>query len=121
LHKLKLRSDYSSIVDDFVKGIPRLAKLQDSDDSFRVVRRFGTPTFRILLRKQIEIHKLVNELYGLDATDDATDSLRYRVHSVHELEGSGFEKSKLMDKLERQMTTYCKQREECSFSRDLGI
>jgi hypothetical protein len=104
-----LVSNCTSIVDDFVMGIPRLAKLQDSDDSFRIARRFGPQAFRILLRKQIEIDKLANELDRLDVTDEATKELEYRVHSVYDRESSDFEKSKLMEEIEVQIYKYCKQ------------
>ena len=110
LAQTEARSDYPTIVNDFVECLPQFAKLLDSDDSFRIVRRFGTPAVRILLRKQIEIHELAKELYQLDASDEASENLRYRVRSVHEFEGSDFEKSKLMDKLEIKISTYCEKK-----------
>jgi len=56
-HRLKLGCDCSTIVNDFVKCLPQFAKLLDSDDNFRVVRRFGAPAVRIFLHRQSPISR----------------------------------------------------------------
>jgi len=96
---------YENLEDDFVCGIPRLAKLHDSDDSFRMVRRFGPIAFRIILRKMMEILELQEELHTLDLKNDANKSLKYRLHCIEDFE-SDSEKAKVLDKLEVKILAY---------------
>lgn len=100
-------TDLSSTVDeDFVHGIPRLAKLHDSDDSFRIIRRFGPITFRLLLRKMMEIIKLQEQLHRLDKKNDANESLNHRLHSVEDVE-SDPEKAEVLHELDLKIPVYC--------------
>lgn len=87
-------------------GIPRLAYIQDSDDSFSFGRRFGRLATRIMINKQIELQTMEEELDKLDLTDEQTESLRYRLHSIDDREPDS-EKSKLLETLEKKMDKYC--------------
>jgi len=103
---IRVTINLSSTVEDFVRGIPRLAKLHDSVDSFRMVRRFGPIAFRIILRKMMEILELQEELHRLDLKNDADESLNHRLHSIEDSE-SDPEKAKVLDKLEIKILAYC--------------
>ncbi|KAF4630199.1 hypothetical protein G7Y89_g7943 [Cudoniella acicularis] len=73
---------YEHLEKDFVAGIPRLAKLLDSNDSFCIFRKFGPEAQQILIRKQMEIAQVSKKLHELDVSDDANTDLKYRLASV---------------------------------------
>jgi hypothetical protein len=54
---------------DHVAGLPRLAALQDSNNSFCIFRKFGPVAVRILVGKEIELEQLVTRLNELDEED----------------------------------------------------
>ncbi|KAB8303957.1 hypothetical protein EYC80_005315 [Monilinia laxa] len=69
------------------KSYRSLSIFLDSDENFKIYRRFGCLHSRLLLRKQDEIRRLeveLDELDDLDEADDAPDKLRARsrIHDV---------------------------------------
>lgn len=96
-----------------MNGHPRLAKLQDSNDSFCIFRRFGPPAKRILLHKQIEIERLVKKLHELDAFDEKDDILYWRLKSTTtSYKGWNSSQKELMDELEIKLLAYCEEPED---------
>ena len=62
-----------SAVEDYPYGYPRLSSFLDSDDAFKIYRRFGTLRSRVLLCKQDELRRLESDLELLDFQDNAND------------------------------------------------
>lgn len=96
-------------VEDFVLGIPRLGKLQDLDESFRILRRFGPLGFELLIRKQLEIYNMSLELHRLHLKDKETPSTEHRLYCAVDMEGSDSDKSRLLDRVERTLLSYCEK------------
>ena len=54
-------------MDQYPEGYGRLAAFIDCDPNFRIYRKFGWLHHRVLLHIQDELHKLEQELEGIDA------------------------------------------------------
>lgn len=73
LEKNKLINHFPS-VSEHQKSYRSLSIFLDSDENFKIYRRFGYLHARLLLRKQDEIRRLEAELDGLDDLDEAEDA-----------------------------------------------
>ncbi|RDL37022.1 uncharacterized protein BP5553_04455 [Venustampulla echinocandica] len=96
-------------LEEYMLGIPRLAALQDSNDSFCMARRFGYAGMRVVLHKAMVLDQLLKKLHQLDVSDNADDSLRYRLSSGEYYEGRpGWDaaQNKLMQEIETKLTGY---------------
>ncbi|KAH8684303.1 hypothetical protein BGZ60DRAFT_523527 [Tricladium varicosporioides] len=91
---------------DFAPGIPRLAKLQDSNDSLSMFRRFSPDAARLLIHEQIEIEQISKKLHQLDSTDAKDDVLRYRLNSIEEYKGWNPEQKVLMEDMKKKLDAY---------------
>lgn len=56
-------------VEDHPRGYPRLAAFQETDDFFKIYRRFGFLRGRLLLDRQIELAQLEEKLHAIDKED----------------------------------------------------
>ncbi|KAE9380009.1 hypothetical protein N431DRAFT_325452 [Stipitochalara longipes BDJ] len=91
---------------DHVAGLPRLAALQDSNDSFCIFRKFGPVAVRILVGKEIELEQLVTRLNELDEKDSKNPETSYRLKSIDFYEGCDPEQKDLMEKIEDRLKDY---------------
>lgn len=92
---------------DYVPGLPRLAALQDSNDSICIFRRFGDVAARLLLIKEIELEQLVLKLRKLDDEDNEDPAMRWRLKSVDYPKGCDPTQRKLLQEIEQKMNEYC--------------
>lgn len=97
------------VENDFAPGIPRLAKLQDSNDSLSMFRRFSPDAARLLIHEQIEIEQISKKLHQLDSTDAKDDVLRYRLNSIEEYKGWNPEQKVLMEDMKKKLDAYCRE------------
>ena len=101
-----------SIVENFPRGFPKLARFLDSDDNFMVYRRFGTVCSRLLLHKQDEISKMEGVLHSMDKTDERAKNEKYLMsHTLDDGRDSIPEfwpesRPQLMEKLEKKIVEY---------------
>jgi hypothetical protein len=95
------------IVQDFVKGIPRLANLLDSNENFSIFRRFGPYAARCLVHRQIELGILVKRLDKLDREDALDETKHYRLHSAEHRDDWDETQKKLIDEIEMKLWEYC--------------
>lgn len=100
----------SIVENDFAPGIPRLAKLQDSNDNFSMFRRFSADAARILVHEQIEIDQLSKTLHELDSTDAKDDVLRFRLNTIEKYKGWNPEQKMLLAKQKDKIGAYCRKR-----------
>src|SRR5439155_27200562 len=92
-------------IDCRAPGYPRLASLENSDESFVHYRRFGYLHNRLLLHRQAEIALLEKRLDELDARDVDSD-LAFRLHEAEFQEGDDPEQKNLLEKLEEKLKKY---------------
>jgi len=96
-----------SKLEDHVRGIPRFAALQNSNDSFSMFRRFGPVATRILINKEIELGQLTAELHELDEAYYADEAnKRWRLSSVEYWEGLDPAQRLLLQKIEIKLGEY---------------
>ncbi|PQE07213.1 Peptidase C14 caspase domain protein [Rutstroemia sp. NJR-2017a BVV2] len=76
-------------VHDFPEGLPRLAALMNSNDSFALCRRFGRLSDRLLLHLQVKLTDLEKELDEIDKADEEHPRLKFRNYGYE-----GFEEDK---------------------------
>lgn len=91
-------------MEDFEEGLPQLAALLDSNESFCILRRFGNPVVRALLRRQTELAQLDAKLRQLDEADAADDAKKQRLQTSE----YNTERNELLDKIEAKALPYCK-------------
>lgn len=65
-------------MNDFPEGLPQLAALINSNDSFAHYRRFGRLSARLLLHEQQKLGELEAELDEIDRNDDEHPRLEMR-------------------------------------------
>jgi hypothetical protein len=68
------------------RGYPRLAAFLDSDDNFKLYRRFGYLQSRVLLEKQDDLRQLERELERLDQQDKEADEELLRTRDPIDLD-----------------------------------
>lgn len=105
--RIRLLTIYFAVEKDHVAGLPRLAALQDSNDSFCIFRKFGPVAARILIGKQIELDQLVTRLNELDNEDIENSETRYRLHSTEFYDGCDPEQRNLTKEIEVKIKDYC--------------
>lgn len=93
--------------EDYVPGLPRLAALQDSNDSVCIFRRFGDLSVRLLIAKEIELEQLASKLKKLDREDDENPAMRWRLKSVDFYEGCDPTQRNLLREIEQKINEYC--------------
>jgi len=86
---------YFVVEKDHVAGLPRLAALQDSNDSFCIFRKFGP------------VDQLVTRLNELDNEDLENSETRYRLHSTEFYDGCDPEQRNLIKEIEAKIKDYC--------------
>jgi hypothetical protein len=74
-------------VEDYTKGVSRLAALLDSDPDLAIYRTFGAYAALGLLRRQFEINKLVTKLDEMDKAD--TTSKRFSLEYFERADKDG--------------------------------
>ncbi|KAI9647713.1 hypothetical protein NHQ30_004099, partial [Ciborinia camelliae] len=72
------RKPHVRVLSEHQKSYRSLSIFLDSDDNFKIYRRFGYLHSRLLLRKQDEIRRLEGELDELDDLDESEDALDKR-------------------------------------------
>lgn len=92
---------------DHVAGLPRLAALLDSNDSFCIFRKFGPVAVRILIEKEIELDQLITRLNILDKEDSKNPETSYRLKSIDFYEGCDPEQKTLKEEIELKIKDYC--------------
>lgn len=97
-------------MEEFERGIPRLAAYLDSNESFCIFQRFGPYAARILLHREIELSQLVEELNKLDAEDAAKPEMIYRLTSAEYYEGMDNTQRKLLLQIETKIGEYCEMK-----------
>ena len=90
-------------MEDFQEGLPQLAALLDSNESFCILRRFGNPVARALLRRQTELAQLDAKLRQLDEADAAINGNKQRLQTIEH----NTERNELLDKIEAKALPYC--------------
>lgn len=96
-------------VEDYTAGIPRLAALHDSNDSFSIYRRFGPYAARVLLHRELELNALLGKLDSLDKEDE-TKGRKYRLQSIEHEEEWDTAQQDLIQELEERLSAYCERR-----------
>ena len=95
-------------VEDYPEGLPRLAKLLESNESFCMYRMFAPQVARILLIKEIELDQLQQRLHELDQADAANPAMEYRCKSIEHLKGWDSTQRDLLKQFEVKIDAYCK-------------
>ncbi|KAF2100566.1 hypothetical protein NA57DRAFT_74171 [Rhizodiscina lignyota] len=72
----------SATVVDYPNGYPKLSAFINSDDSFRVYRRFGTLRVRLILHCQAELNALEKKLNEIDKEDAKDEKTAFRIQSI---------------------------------------
>jgi hypothetical protein len=98
-------------VDEFEQGIPRLAALISSNETFCLFRGFFPYACRILLHREIELEQLVKRLHQLDASDAANPEMMYRLSGVDLTEGLDPEQKELLQQIEIKIREYCETKD----------
>ncbi|KUJ23412.1 uncharacterized protein LY89DRAFT_777167 [Mollisia scopiformis] len=93
-------------IEDSPPYMPRLAALQDSNDSFCIFRRFGPAAARLLLNKEIELDDISKKFDALDHADDSDPNKRYRLKGIEHHESWDDEQQKLLKVLEEKLNVY---------------
>jgi hypothetical protein len=96
------------VEEDYVQGLPRLAALQDSNESICIFRRFGDIAARILIAKEIELDQLASKLSKLDNEDNEDPAMRWRLKSVDFYEGCDPTQRNLLQEIEKKLNEYCR-------------
>lgn len=102
-------------MEDYPKGLPRLACFLDSDDAFMVYKRFGIVFARLLLNKQSEIREMQADLEAMDRTDDSKGGTRYLKSREEDIQRDSQTipykslgtRPQLMQSLEKKILEYC--------------
>lgn len=94
-------------VEDSAPYMPRLAALQDSNESFCIFRRFGPAASRILLIKEIELDQISKKLDALDHDDSEKPEKKYRLKGIEHRDGWDDEQQKLLLEMEEKLNIYC--------------
>lgn len=94
-------------VETHVKGIPRFAAFQNSNDSFAIIRKFGDQTFRLLIMKEIELCQITEKLQALDEKDEADESKQYRLTSIENDANWDQTQKNLLQEYEEKVSSYC--------------
>lgn len=95
------------IVETFALGIPQLACLLDSNDSFSMFRMFGRQITRILVHKMLEICEIGKALDALDH-EDSTNEKEYRLRTIEHHPTWDTKQKELLDRLEEKLHKYRK-------------
>lgn len=107
---IKWQREYDKIkyrkVEDSAPYVPRLAALQDSNESFCIFRRFGRAASRILLIKEIELDQILEKLDALDHDDSEKPEKKYRLKGIEHREGWDDEQQKLLLEMEEKLNIY---------------
>lgn len=94
------------VVETYTEGIPRLAALHDSDDTFSMYRRFGPYAARVLVHRELEINELTTSLDKLDE-EDLTTERKYRLQSIEHNEQWDATQRDLINKIQEKLSEYC--------------
>ncbi|KAE8441488.1 hypothetical protein EG329_004912 [Mollisiaceae sp. DMI_Dod_QoI] len=107
---VKWQQEYDKIkhrqVEDSAPHMPRLAALQDSNESFCIFRRFGPSASRILLVKELELDQITKKLDALDHADNENPDRRYRLKGIEHHDGWPDEQQNLLQELEVKLNVY---------------
>lgn len=97
-------------VDDFQEGIPQLAALLNSNDSFALFRRFGQLSSRVLIHMTIELADLEKELADMDSNNasNSDKAKQYRLYGAGDANGWGKEHEALVMKIKGKLQEYCR-------------
>lgn len=101
------------VEDDFQEGIPQLAYLLDSNDSFCLHRRFGSITSRILILKEMELdqlYKKMKKLDDMDAREATSTNTKQRLRSLSpygNVRNWNNEQKDLLSESETKVNSYC--------------
>lgn len=94
-------------IDGYPRGYPQFAATLNSDDNFRVYRRFGTLRNRIILHKQHELAKLEERLNELDKIDDKEH--KHRIQSIRKDQcDQGSQRQTLINEIDQKLEHYDK-------------
>ena len=93
-------------MEEYPEGIPRLSAFLDSDDSFKIFRKFGKCHTRLLLHLQFEIDELSKELNELDRSDAADENMEYRLQGVEHAENWDNTQQDLLHKIKVKLFEY---------------
>lgn len=103
-------------VENYPRGYPRVAALQDSDAAFTMFRQFKMLHCRLLLLNQEELCSLEEKLHQVDVADRTQLHLSSRTHDAN-LERQNL-LSEIRDKL-RQYGSFSKEDSLCIVQREL--
>ncbi len=92
-------------VNECPKGYPRLAALLDSDENFKVYRRFGFLQTRRLLYKQDQLRRLEIRLDQMDQYDEINNPLLLASREMDDADSG--ERRLLMEEIEKGFKEYC--------------
>ncbi|OCK95286.1 uncharacterized protein K441DRAFT_658679 [Cenococcum geophilum 1.58] len=92
-------------IDSYAEGYPQFAAFVNSDDNFRVYRRFGTLRNRILLHRQQELAKLEERLNEIDGVDSREK--KHRIQSIRKDQwDQESHRQVLIDEIDRRLEHY---------------
>jgi hypothetical protein len=94
-------------------GYPRVAAFLDSDDDFRLYRRFGYIQSRLLLEKQDDLRRLEEHLDRMDRKDSKKSNQLLMTRQT--IGADSFkERRELMQEIETKYNEYCRCAFTCS-------
>ena len=93
-------------VGGFEPGIPRLAAVLNSDESFGIYRSFGPLASRILLRRMIRLGELEKRQLELDLCD-AADPDRCKLYTVEPSDEDDSDRIRLEQQTYNQLKEFC--------------
>lgn len=93
-------------VGGFEPGIPRLAAVLNSDESFGIYRSFGPLASRVLLRRMIRLGELEKKQRELDLYD-AADPDRCKLSTVETSDEDDSARIKLEQQIYNQLKEFC--------------
>ncbi|KAF4545619.1 uncharacterized protein LTHEOB_4878 [Lasiodiplodia theobromae] len=90
----------------YADGYPQYAAFIDTDDNFRIYRRYGTLRNRVLLQRQLELALLEKKLDELDERDN-NEPRKYRLASIqYDKEQGNSERVGLIEEIDRKLEQY---------------
>ncbi len=89
------------------RGYPKLAAFLESDDNFKIYRRFGYLQSRLLIEKQNDLQRLEIKLAGKDDDAVAADKTALMTRKYYNRDCNA-DRVALLAETERKWTEYCK-------------
>jgi hypothetical protein len=87
--------------------VPHLAALVNTDDAFRIFRRFGSLRGRLILQRQIEIVELEQQLEKLDKSSAVAEKSDWKLQPEEVVDDDWDSVQKnLLSKLEDKIVKY---------------